>query len=179
MKTLFREYFYPSDTDIKEVWNDALIVFDTCALLNLYRYTEKTRESFIKILEAYKDRLWIPYQVAKEFLQDKKEVIKSQEKAYDEIIRQLDRIKGGDISEEDMDGARKMLVNQYLTVTDELFSSDSYYLNSYMGNQEISKEEFIEGINSVTAEDIKACAQKLSLDTVYFLTSPDDLKDGE
>lgn len=89
MKTLFREYFYPSDTDIKEVWNDALIVFDTCALLNLYRYTEKTRESFIKILEAYKDRLWIPYQVAKEFLQDKKEVIKSQEKAYDEINKGL------------------------------------------------------------------------------------------
>ncbi len=103
----------------------------------------------------------------------------NKQKAYDEIIRQLDRIKGGDISEEDMDGARKMLVNQYLTVTDELFSSDSYYLNSYMGNQEISKEEFIEGINSVTAEDIKTCAQKLSLDTVYFLTSPDDLKDGE
>jgi predicted Zn-dependent peptidase len=103
----------------------------------------------------------------------------NKQKAYDEIIKQLDRIKNGDISEEDMDGARKMLVNQYLTVTDELFSSDSYYLNSYMGNQEISTEEYIAAINAVTADDIKACARKLSLDTVYFLTSPNESKDGE
>lgn len=90
MKTLFKEYFYPSDADIKDVWDNSLIVFDTCSLLNLYRYTEKTRESFIKILESYKERLWIPYQVAMEFLQEKKEVIKSQEKAYDEINKELD-----------------------------------------------------------------------------------------
>ena len=85
MKTLFKEYFYPSETDIKEVWNDSLIVFDTCALLNLYRYTEKTRDDFVNLLESNKERLWIPYQVAMEFLQDKKDVIKSQEKAYDKI----------------------------------------------------------------------------------------------
>ena len=85
MKTLFKEYFYPSETDIKEVWNDSLIVFDTCALLNLYRYTEKTRDDFVNLLESNKERLWIPYQVATEFLQDKKDVIKSQEKADDKI----------------------------------------------------------------------------------------------
>ena len=90
MKTLFKEYFYPSETDIKEVWNDSLIVFDTCALLNLYRYTEKTRDDFVNLLESNKERLWIPYQVAMEFLQNKNEVIKSQEKAYDEINRSLD-----------------------------------------------------------------------------------------
>ena len=90
MKTLFKEYFYPSETDIKDVWNNSLIVFDTCALLNLYRYTEKTRDDYVNLLESNKERLWIPYQVAMEFLQNKKEVIKSQEKAYDEINRSLE-----------------------------------------------------------------------------------------
>ena len=90
MKTLFKEYFYPSETDIKEVWDNSLIVFDTCALLNLYRYTEKTRDDFVNLLESNKERLWIPYQVAMEFLQNKNEVIKSQEKAYDEINRSLE-----------------------------------------------------------------------------------------
>ena len=89
MKTLFKEYFYPSDADIKDVWDNSLIVFDTCSLLNLYRYTEKTRESFIKILESYKERLWIPYQVAMEFLQEKKEVIKSQERHMMKLIKNL------------------------------------------------------------------------------------------
>ena len=90
MKTLFKEYFYPSETDIKDVWDNSLIVFDTCALLNLYRYTEKTRDDYVNLLESNKERLWIPYQVAMEFLQNKKEVIKSQEKAYDEINRSLE-----------------------------------------------------------------------------------------
>ena len=56
MKTLFKEYFYPSETDIKEVWDNSLIVFDTCALLNLYRYTEKTRDDFVNLLESNKGR---------------------------------------------------------------------------------------------------------------------------
>lgn len=90
MKTLFKEFFYPSEEDIKDVWDNSLIVFDTCALLNLYRYTEKTRKSFINIMESYIERLWIPYQVALEFLQEKNDVIKSQEKAYDEIYKEID-----------------------------------------------------------------------------------------
>jgi len=98
----------------------------------------------------------------------------NKKKAYDEILKQLDRIRNGDISDEDMDGALKMLINQYQTVTDELFSTDTYYLNSYIGGQEISADEFISGISAVTKDDIRKCAEKITLDTVYFLTSSEN-----
>lgn len=90
MKTLFKEYFYPTKVDNEEVWNNSLIVLDTCALLNLYRYSENTRNAFMELLEANRERLWIPYQVAMEFLNDRREVINSQEKAYDDINKGLD-----------------------------------------------------------------------------------------
>jgi predicted Zn-dependent peptidase len=103
----------------------------------------------------------------------------NKKKTYDEILNQLERIRNGDISDEDMESAYKMLINQYQTVTDDLFSTDSYYLNSYIGKLEISEKEFIAGISSVTKDDVIRCAKKVSLDTVYFLTSSEKESGGD
>ncbi len=103
----------------------------------------------------------------------------NKKKTYDEILNQLERIRNGDISDEDMESAYKMLINQYQTVTDDLFSTDSYYLNSYIGKLEISEKEFIAGISSVTKDDVIRCAKKVSLDTVYFLTSSEKESEGD
>lgn len=67
MKKQFAAYYELPEARVKEIWEDALIVFDTNALLNLYRYKEETRNQFIKVLEFYGDRLWLPYQVGLEF----------------------------------------------------------------------------------------------------------------
>ena len=85
MKNLFKEYFYPIEKDLDEVWQDSLIVFDTSVLLNLYKYTEDTREQFLDLLCNNKERLWVPYQVAYEFFKNREKTICDQEKAYDEI----------------------------------------------------------------------------------------------
>jgi len=58
-------------------------------LLNLYRYTPNTRSEFIKILERISDRLWIPHQVALEYQRNRLTVISQQEKAYSEVIDDL------------------------------------------------------------------------------------------
>ena len=82
MKTLFAEYYRLSDERIKEIWEDSSIVFDTNVLLNLYRYNEDTCREFIKVLEFYKDRLWIPYQVGLEFHRRREDIIRRNAAAY-------------------------------------------------------------------------------------------------
>lgn len=82
MKTLFAEYYRLSDERIKEIWEDSSIVFDTNVLLNLYRYNEDTCREFIKVIEFYKDRLWIPYQVGFEFHRRREDIIRRNVAAY-------------------------------------------------------------------------------------------------
>lgn len=89
MKTLFAEYYRLSDERIKEIWEDSSIVFDTNVLLNLYRYNEDTCREFIKVIEFYKDRLWIPYQVGFEFHRRREDIIRRNLAAYETLGTKL------------------------------------------------------------------------------------------
>lgn len=66
MKELFLENHYFEDSIKEMIIKEAIIIFDTNALLNLYLYTEKNRKKFFEILEhrEVKEKLWMPYQVA-------------------------------------------------------------------------------------------------------------------
>ncbi|MDC1175101.1 PIN domain-containing protein, partial [Bacteriovoracaceae bacterium] len=68
---------------------DAVIVFDANMLLNLYRVSTPTRESLFKILELYKERVWIPYQFASEFHENRPKVIADQVKNFSKVHKDL------------------------------------------------------------------------------------------
>ena len=86
MSEVFKGYSKYSDNEYKQIWEDGIIVIDTNILLNFYRYSNETREELYKTLEAVKDRLWIPYQVAYEYFKDKKIVITDTYKAFNELL---------------------------------------------------------------------------------------------
>ena len=89
MKNLFAAYYELPESRISEIWADSLIVFDTNALLNLYRYNKATREEFVRLLKSYKSRLWLPYQVGKEFHRNREIVIKDTYDAYQKLNEEL------------------------------------------------------------------------------------------
>ena len=89
MKTKFPGHFKLSEDTIEGLWQNAVFVFDANILLNLYRYSENTKNEFLKILDKINDRLWIPHQSGKEFLGKRLTVISQQVKAYVEAINQL------------------------------------------------------------------------------------------
>ena len=89
MKKQFAAYYELPETRIKEIWEKALIVFDTNVLLNLYRYKEETRNQFIKVIEFYGDRLWLPYQVGMEYHNRREVVIAETAKVYESFEKDL------------------------------------------------------------------------------------------
>lgn len=89
MKNLFYEYYPLSDDKIKEIWDEGIIIFDTNALLNLYRYSEKLRNDFLEVLNHYKDRLWIPYQIGLEYHSNRIGVITNSNNAYKQLSDEL------------------------------------------------------------------------------------------
>lgn len=92
MRNTFFEYYILSDEErIKNIWNDAIIVLDASVLLNLYRYSEEAKDNLLDVLEFYKDRLWIPYQVGWEYHQNRILVYTEMNAAYDQIATALDK----------------------------------------------------------------------------------------
>ena len=86
MKNAIREYLDMADSEKKGLLNTATLVFDTNVLLNIYRCSKSTRDVLLEIMNSFKDRLWIPYQVAKEFMSNRPEVIIETKYIYEKMI---------------------------------------------------------------------------------------------
>ncbi|MDN7466985.1 PIN domain-containing protein [Burkholderia orbicola] len=93
MKDIFPGHYRPAAREIESMWAEGTFVFDTNALLNLYRYTDDTRETFIQTLEALGDRVWIPYQVGFEFFEKRAQVMSTAVLAYEKLCGELDKAK--------------------------------------------------------------------------------------
>jgi|SRR5574344_207483 hypothetical protein len=82
MKNKFPDYYNPSDEEYRQLWQNADIVLDANVLLDFYRVSESTYNDMIKLFEEIKDRTWIPYQAAKEYHRNIKNVVVEQEGKY-------------------------------------------------------------------------------------------------
>ena len=89
MRKQFLEYYGLSEQQIQTIWANSLIVFDTNVLLNLYRYNKDASNEFLKVIETYSDRLWIPYQVGLEFHRRREEIIRKHASAYGDLGNEL------------------------------------------------------------------------------------------
>lgn len=90
MKNAIREFIEPTNKEKQELWEKAVFVFDTNVLLNLYRYSAKTRNSLLAAFESFKNRIWIPYQVAYEYMNKRCEVIYETVQRYDQFKKEID-----------------------------------------------------------------------------------------
>lgn len=90
MRSQFKGHFREDDDTIEEIWKSATFVFDANVLLNLYRYSDKVRKEFIKLLGVIAERSWLPEQCAYEFLKNRHAAIRDQITAYNKTERDID-----------------------------------------------------------------------------------------
>lgn len=89
MKKEFIGFYEPTQQEIDEAWNNGHFIFDTNALLNLYRYTDATRTDFIHVLNVIKSKLYLPYQIAFEYHSNRLSVIKSLRNSYERVLQNI------------------------------------------------------------------------------------------
>lgn len=92
MKTIFKYHFPLQEGEIDQIWKSAFFVFDTNALLDLYRYSPSTRDQVLNVLRKLNDNLWIPHQVGKEFLKNRPTVIADQISQYSSAKKILEKL---------------------------------------------------------------------------------------
>jgi predicted nucleic acid-binding protein len=129
MRNLFSWRLRPSEADFLKLWEDATFVFDTNFLLDLYRVSRSTAEDFLKILERIQNRIWLPYQVADEFLRNREEIIASEAASFQKALAGLERWKS---EQQSFNGLRSYLSQAGRIVATEvefLFNKQNDYLN--------------------------------------------------
>ncbi len=79
MKDYFKGFYGLSENETQEIWNndDTVFVFDTNALLLLYRCEKETREAFFEQWSKIKDKVWLPYHVCLEYQRNRLAAIKA------------------------------------------------------------------------------------------------------
>jgi hypothetical protein len=85
MRNLFDMFYVPESTDFERLWKECIFVFDANILLNLYRYSIKTTDIFLDIINKFSSRIWIPHQVALEYQANRMGVIYEQVDAYHNV----------------------------------------------------------------------------------------------
>ena len=93
--------------------------------------------------------------------------------AKDEIFAQLEEIKKGNISDNELLQARESIRNSFVSLYDSPLSLEDFYLNQLVCGDERDIETLISQMLEVTAQDIADVAKTAVTDTVYFLKGTD------
>lgn len=95
------------------------------------------------------------------------------QKAYDEIMVQLEEIRNGNISDEEFNASISALINMYNSYYDDQRAMATFSLGEKINGTNRTIAECIEATKKVTVEDVVRAAKKLQPDTVYFLKGRD------
>lgn len=183
MKDLFPGHFKESDESLKEAWETSLFVFDANILLNLYRYSDTTRNEFIRILNKLKGRVWLPHRAAEEYLNNRLTVIDQQEKSYDDTIKLIESLQ------QDLDNTRqhpfvsKGVMRKVNSVFDEL--CNELKKNKSAHTDRISSDEIKDSIAIIFGKNVGTPYDKGQIDQLisageerYKQKIPPGFKDG-
>ncbi len=96
------------------------------------------------------------------------------QKAYDEILVQLDAVKNGEISELEFTSSIRAIENDLESYKDNQRMMQIYCLGQKIAGTNYSIDELKEKISRVTVEDVKRVAKNVELDTVYFLAGKEE-----
>lgn len=91
------------------------------------------------------------------------------EETEDAITAQIDAIRQGDVTDDEFAAAKKSLISGYREIEDSAAAIAVWYENRRAAGIATSPDETAEQVRSCTLQEVSACAQGLTADTLYFL----------
>ena len=92
-----------------------------------------------------------------------------EQQTRDEIARQLDAIRNGDITEEELTSAKEALLSSLRSTHDSPGAIEGYYATAALSGMNMTPEQYMDAVRAVTAEQVAEAAKELRLHTTYFL----------
>ena len=129
-----------------------------------------------KMFQNVREKAHLAYVASSSYLRNKNNIfincgidIPNYEKALELIREQIEDMKKGDFTEEEIQNAKKGIIATIKTIEDEQDTEVSYYFGQELSNQKLSVKEYIEKIEKVNKKNIIDIANKITINTIYFL----------
>ena len=129
-----------------------------------------------KLFQNVREKANLAYSTRSSYIRQKNNVfircgidIPNYEKALQIIKEQLEDMKQGKFSEDELQNAKKYIISSIKTVQEEQDASIIYYLGQELSGYNISFEEYEEKIQNVNKVQVQEIANKISMNTIYFL----------
>ena len=90
----FPDHFRPTAEEFDRLWDEGMFVIDTNVLLHLYRYSRQTRDELLRVLRALGDKLFLPHQVGREFLDRRLATIRGQRGGFSKVRALATGVRG-------------------------------------------------------------------------------------
>ena len=92
-----------------------------------------------------------------------------EQQTRDEIGRQLDAIRNGDVTDEELNAAKEALLSSLRGTHDSPGAIEGYYATSALSGMKLTVDAYMDAVRTVTKEDVSRMARQLKLHTTYFL----------
>ena len=129
-----------------------------------------------KLFQNVREKESLAYVASSSYLRYKSNIfincgieIKNYEKALNKIREQLEDMKCGNFTDEDIENSKKVIVSTIKSIDDEQDTEITYFLGQELTNNKTSLEEYVQEVENVTRENIIDIANKANINTIYFL----------
>lgn len=129
-----------------------------------------------KMFQNVREKAHLAYSARSMYVRQKNDIvircgieISNYEKALKIIKEQLEDMKDGKFTDEDIDNAKKYIISAIKGVPEEQDTEIKYYLGQEIAGTNCSLEEYKEKIEKVSKEQIQEIAKRLQISTIYFL----------
>ena len=131
-----------------------------------------------KMFQNVREKHSLAYTASSSFIRQKANIyikcgidIENYEKAVKIIKEQLEDMTKGEFTDKNIEEAKTNIVSTINFIPEEQDTELMYYFSQELSGYEMSSEEYIAKINSVTKNDIMDLAKRIQINTIYFLTN--------
>ena len=129
-----------------------------------------------KLFQEVREKASLAYTASSSYFRHKGNImincgieIKNYEQALEIIRKQLENIKQGNFSDEEIENSKQGIISAIKGIEDEQDTEITYYCGQELTSEQISIEDYIKYIQNVSREDILNIAKNIYVNTIYFL----------
>ncbi len=129
-----------------------------------------------KMFQNVREKAHLAYVASSSYLRFKNNIfincgieIGNYEKALKLIRQQIEDMKNGNFTEEDIQNAKKGIIATIKTIDDEQDTGITYYFGQELSQSNVTIEEYANRIQKVSKDNIINIAKNVAINTIYFL----------
>lgn len=130
-----------------------------------------------KLFQNVREKASLAYTAGASYIKSKNNIIircgieiNNYQKALDIIKDQLRQMRDGEFSEDDINSAKQLMIASCKSISETQDGEINFYFSQELSDDTASIEELIKDVESVTKEQILKIAEKIQMNTIYFLT---------